>query len=81
MNLDENEPVFTFGVATKKLGIAVPTLRMYENVGLNIPYHNESGRRIYSFADLKRISYIRRLIKSEGPNLAGIRHLMALLPC
>lgn len=81
MEIDENEPVFTIGVAAKKLGIAVPTLRMYESAGLIIPYRNESGRRIYSFADLKRISYIRRLIKSERLNLAGIRRLMALLPC
>ncbi|UCE07900.1 MAG: MerR family transcriptional regulator [bacterium] len=81
MEFDDNEPVFTIGVAARKLNIAVPTMRMYEKAGLIIPFRNESGRRIYSFADLKRISYIRRLIKSEGLNLAGIRRLMALLPC
>ncbi len=81
IELDDNEPIFTIGVAAKKLNVAVPTLRMYEKAGLIIPYRNETGRRLYSFADLRRISYIKRLIKSEGLNLEGIRRLMSLLPC
>jgi len=81
IEIDDNEPVFTIGVAAKKLGVAVPTLRMYEKAGLIIPYRNETDRRMYSFADLKRINYIKRLIKSEGLNLEGIRRLMAILPC
>ena len=81
MKFDENEPIFTIGVAAKRLNVAVPTLRMYEKAGLIIPYRNETGRRIYSIADLKRVSFIKRLIKGEGLNLAGIRRLMALLPC
>lgn len=81
IKIDDNEPVFTIGVAAKKLGIAVPTLRMYEKAGLIIPFRNETGRRLYCFADLRRFSYIKRQIKSEGLNLEGIRRLMALLPC
>ncbi len=63
------------------INIAVPTLRMYEKAGLIIPFRNETDRRLYSIADLKRVSFIKRLIKAEGLNLAGIRRLMALLPC
>jgi len=81
MKLKENEPILTIGVAAKKLNVAVPTLRMYEKAGLIIPYRNETGRRMYSLADLKRVSFIKRLIKAEGLNLAGIRRLMAILPC
>ncbi|MFX0203574.1 MAG: MerR family transcriptional regulator [Candidatus Hodarchaeota archaeon] len=79
--IDDNEPVFTIGVAAKKLGVAVPTLRMYEKAGLIIPYRSESGRRLYSVSDLRRFRFIRKQIKSEGLNLEGIRRLMALLPC
>ena len=64
MKLDENEPIFTIGIAAKKLNIAVLTLRMYEKTGLVIPFRNESGRRLSSFADLTRFSYIKRQIKS-----------------
>jgi MerR family transcriptional regulator/heat shock protein HspR len=81
MKLEENEPILTIGVAAKKLNVAVPTLRMYEKAGLIIPYRTETGRRMYSIADLKRVSFIKRLIKAEGLNLAGIRRLMAILPC
>ena len=81
IKLNENEPIFTIGVAAKKMNVAVPTLRMYEKAGLIIPYRNETDRRMYSIADLKRVSFIKRLIKFEGLNLAGIRRLMALLPC
>jgi len=81
MEIDENDPILNIGLAAKKLNIAVPTMRMYEKAGLIIPYRNETGRRYYSFSDLKRISFIRKLIKKESMNLAGIRRLMALLPC
>ena len=81
MKLEENEPLLTIGVAAKKLNVAVPTLRMYEKAGLVIPYRNETGRRMYSIADLKRVNFVKRLIKAEGLNLAGIRRLMAILPC
>lgn len=81
MNINDNEPIFAIGIAAKKLGIAVPTMRMYEKAGLIIPYRSETGRRFYSFSDLKRITYIRKLIKNEALNLAGIRRLLAILPC
>ena len=81
MNIEENEPIFSIGVAAKKLDIAVPTMRMYEKAGLIIPHRTDSGRRFYSIADLKRITYIRKLIKDEALNLAGIRRLMALISC
>jgi len=68
-------------LAANKLEIAVPTLRMYEKAGLIIPYRNDTGRRYYSFSDLKRIRFIRKLIKKESLNLASIRRLMVLLPC
>jgi len=81
MNINENEPIFSIGIAAKKLDIAVPTMRMYEKAGLIIPFRTDTGCRFYSIADLKRIAYIRNLIKKESLNLAGIRRLMALIPC
>jgi MerR family transcriptional regulator, heat shock protein HspR len=81
MQISENEPIFSIGVAAKKLDIAVPTMRMYEKAGLIIPYRTDTARRFYSISDLRRITYIRALIKEESLNLAGIRRLMALIPC
>jgi len=81
MNFDPNEPVFNIGIVAEKLGISVPTVRMYEKAGLIIPYRTPTDRRLYSLADLERISYFRKLIKEEGLNLVSIRRLLAILPC
>ncbi len=81
MEFHDKEPIFNIGIAARKLSISVPTLRMYESMGLIIPYRTKSKRRLYSHFDLERISQIRTLIKNEGLNLSGIRRLLALLPC
>ena len=81
MELDYNEPAFTIGVVAQKLGISVPTVRMYEKAGLIIPFRTATKRRLYSLADLERISFFRKLIKEEGLNLESIRRLLAILPC
>jgi MerR family transcriptional regulator/heat shock protein HspR len=81
MELDYNEPAFTIGVVAQKLGISVPTVRMYEKAGLIIPFRTATERRLYSLADLERLRFFRKLIKEEGLNLESIRRLLAILPC
>lgn len=44
-------------------------------------YRTESGRRLLSQADIKRINVIQHLINHLGLNLEGIRRLLAILPC
>ena len=78
---DESEPIYTIGVAAKKLGVSVPTLRMYEMAGLILPFRTPTGRRIYSHEEIKRIECLRSMLKEDGLNLASIRRLIALLPC
>jgi len=81
MEIDNNEPVFSIGIVAQKLGISVPTVRMYEKAGLIIPFRTTTERRLYSIADLDRIDFFRKLIKQEGLNLASIRRLLAIIPC
>ncbi len=78
---DDNEPIYTIGIAARKMNVAVPTLRMYEREGLILPYRSPTGRRIYSNNDLMWIDCIRRMITQNGLNLEGIRRLLALMPC
>ena len=65
VSLDENEPIYSIGIAAKKLKISVPALRVYEREGLLLPYRTETGRRIYSHQDIERISAIRKMIRDE----------------
>jgi len=78
---DSHEPVLTIGLAAERTGTSVPTLRMYEMEGLIIPHRTKSGRRLYSYEDVRRFQCIRRLLHKEGLNMAGIRRLASMLPC
>ena len=76
-----NEPVYTIGHAAQKLGVAVPTLRMYEQEGLIIPHRTPTQRRLYSRNDLKRLQVIIDLIRNQRLNIESIRVLCSLTPC
>ena len=75
------EPVISIGTAANIVKLSPSALRKYEKEGLLIFYRTESGRRLLSLADLKRLRMIQRMIKGVGLNMEGIRRLLALLPC
>ncbi|OGB98999.1 hypothetical protein A2V82_08630 [candidate division KSB1 bacterium RBG_16_48_16] len=76
-----SEPVYTIGHAAEKLGVAVPTIRMYEQAGLILPYRTKTNRRLYSRTDIHRIEVIIDLIRNYGLILESIRRLCSLIPC
>ena len=76
-----NEPVYAIGLAAEKLGIAVPTLRMYEQAGLIIPHRTRTQRRLYSRNDIKRLQVIIDLIRNQRLNIESIKVLCSLTPC
>ncbi|MBT3300678.1 MAG: MerR family transcriptional regulator [Candidatus Marinimicrobia bacterium] len=78
---DPFEPAYAIGIVSKKIGVSPETLRLYERTGLLIPYRTRSGRRLFSQKDLEWLSCIRKLIVEDKLNLAGIRRLLALIPC
>ena len=78
---DPYEPIISIGIAAKKLGISPETLRLYEREGLVIPYKTPTKRRLYSQKDLEWVDCFRKQIKKNGLNIAGVRVLLALIPC
>jgi len=78
---DKTEPLLPIGIMAKKFNISVHTLRLYEAEGLILPFKTKTNRRLYSRSDLNRITCIRGLIRQQGLNLAGIKGLLALIPC
>lgn len=68
------------GEVAEHLGISVQSIRLYEAEGLLISFKSPKGTRWYSQQDISWIEKIRDLI-SEGLNFAGIRRLLALIPC
>jgi len=78
---DPREPIYTIGVAAKKLGISPESLRFYEQQGLVIPFRTPSNRRLYSQRDFEWIECFRNQMKKNKLNVAGVRLLLALMPC
>jgi DNA-binding transcriptional MerR regulator len=69
------------GTVAKHFKISVDLLRLYEREGLVIPLKSSKGTRYYTEQDYAWIATILRLVRDARLNFAGIRHLLALLPC
>ncbi|NHZ84700.1 MAG: MerR family transcriptional regulator [Planctomycetia bacterium] len=81
MTFDSNEPLLGIGLAAKKLGVSPELLRLYEREGLVLTHKTRSGHRLYSEKDLEWISGFRKQITENRMNIAGVRLLLALMPC
>jgi len=75
------ETLYSIGEAADILGISVPTLRLYEREGLIIPIRKKSRHRLYAQGDLERIKSLRKNINEKKIGIAGMRRLLALIPC
>jgi hypothetical protein len=75
------EPVYTIGHAAEKLGVSVPTIRMYEQAGLILPFRTKKNRRLYSRHDISHLKIIIELLRKHRLNLEGIKRISASLPC
>lgn len=81
MDYDPREPLLSIGMASKKLGVSPEALRLYEKEGLLVTHKTETGRRLYSQNDMEWIECFRDQILNNKMNIAGIRLLLALMPC
>ncbi len=75
-----SEEMVKIGVVAKRLGISIRTIHMYEREGLFIAYKNSAGTRYFVERDVEWLIELRKMIKA-GVSIAGIRRLMALIPC
>jgi MerR family transcriptional regulator/heat shock protein HspR len=74
-------PVYTLSIASELTGIPVHSIRQYADKGLIVPFRKESSRNLFSQVDILRLKYIHKLLDEDGLNIAGIRALLALIPC
>jgi DNA-binding transcriptional MerR regulator len=66
------------GIAAKRSGVKVPTIRYYEQIGLMPePPRTKSNRRNYDAADLRRLAFIRHA-RELGFEIEAIRALLTL---
>ncbi len=69
------------GAVAKHFDISVDLLRLYEREGLLLPIKSTKGTRYFTTQDYEWIGTLLRLVRESGLNFAGIRYLLALLPC
>jgi len=69
------------GEVARHFDVSVDLLRLYEREGLLIPLKSAKGTRYFTELDYPWIATVLRLIREARLNFAGIRHLLALLPC
>ncbi|MGW8314735.1 MAG: MerR family transcriptional regulator [Bacteroidales bacterium] len=73
--------MYTLGIASELSGIPAHSIRQYIDRGLLLPYKLNSKRHLFSPNDILRLKQIHSLIHERGLNFAGIRALMAMVPC
>lgn len=67
---------FSIGHVAKVTGIAVSTLRSWENQGLLTPSKSAGGHRSYGEAEIERVRRIDRMRRVDGQSLSAIRRLL-----
>ena len=74
---DKQKPVMPVSVASDMVGVCPRTLHLWEKHGLINPERDSrSERRLYSFADVERLKYIKHLLDEEGLNISGVRRFL-----
>jgi MerR family transcriptional regulator/heat shock protein HspR len=79
--IESTTPVYTLSTTSALSGIPVHSIRQYIDKGLIIPFKKESNRTLFSQIDILRLKYINNLLNEGGLNIAGIRKLLAIIPC
>lgn len=79
--VESTSPVYTLSTTSTLSGIPVHSIRQYIDKGLIIPFKKESSRNLFSQVDILRLKFIHKLLNEDGLNIAGIRTLLAIIPC
>jgi MerR family transcriptional regulator/heat shock protein HspR len=80
-SITSTTPVYTLSTAAGLSGIPVHSIRQYVDKELIIPFKKESSRNLFSQVDILRLKFIHKLLNEDGLNIAGIRTLLAVIPC
>jgi MerR family transcriptional regulator/heat shock protein HspR len=81
IELKSNEPLYTLSIAAKLSGIPTHSIRQYIDKGLIIPFKLDSKRHLFSQIDIIHLIHINEQLDKQGLNIAGIKALMAQIPC
>ena len=78
---EADKPMLTLGISSQLSGVPAHSIQQYINMELLIPFKLNSNRHLFSKSDLNRLRNISILLHERGLNFAGIRSLLAMIPC
>jgi len=76
---EQTEEQFDIAEAARRAGVHEQTLRHYERLGLITPGRKNprpQSPRVYTAAEIERVTHIRRLMDDLGVNLAGVETIL-----
>ena len=77
--VSRDKPIFPSSIAADILSLHPRTLRIYEELGLVIPFRTETQRRRYSQNDISKTKFIQFLTQNRRVNLEGVRIILQML--
>lgn len=77
---DEDQGLYTIGTVAELIGEHPETLRVWERNDLLRP-NREGFQRKYSTNDVKRLTFIKRLMDEKGLNIAGVKQVTSMYSC
>jgi MerR family transcriptional regulator/heat shock protein HspR len=80
-SIESTTPVYTLSTTSVLSKIPIHSIRQYIDKGLIIPFKKKSSRNLFSQVDILRLKFIHKLLDEDGLNIAGIKTLLALIPC
>lgn len=80
-SVESTIPAYNLSITSTLSGIPVHSIRQYIDKGLIIPFRKVTNRNLFSQVDILRLKYIHKLLIEGGLNIAGIRTLLAVVPC
>lgn len=75
------DPLYTLAVASKLSETPAHSIRQYIDKGLIIPFKTAKKRHLFSRIDVLKIKSIKKYLKDQGLNIAGINALLSVVPC
>lgn len=79
--IESTTAVYTMGTTSSLSGIPAHSIRQYVDKKLIIPFRKRTNRNLFSQVDILRLKFIHNLLVKEGLNIAGIKSLLAAIPC
>ncbi|MDN5548246.1 MAG: MerR family transcriptional regulator [Rhodococcus sp. (in: high G+C Gram-positive bacteria)] len=68
--------ILKIGHVASIVGVSTARIRLWEQERLITPLRTESGQRMYSMKDVKRLEKIRKLLESRSMTVVGIRQAL-----